>query len=187
MKKVLVTLLSCVMLSMAAAASQETAVPGNVNPKNSSLTAGQDFNTLILITNALQSGWETYEMAQQMAAAGRLTLNETEKNIQNTLQTTIPNIYNKIQVSSSEIAEELNQAYLDLAKVIVSNQTAYPVSLDTPEKQTVAVSIIGLMIASEIQPLIKPEIRQILEKEAQQMMQDASAAMVEELSSMFGF
>ena len=106
-----------------------------------STTQNIDQKLVLELSNALGAGLETLD---NNIGADRLT--EQDQKILDIMEKQIPAVLNKIQKSSSEVQDELKQVLLQLAQEVIANQTKYPVTLDTPEKQDISIALLSFTV-----------------------------------------
>lgn len=169
------------MCTLAAVAFSTMAFAGNTSdlkvlidqfftPMEQVEQAGQNLSAeeqeILKTMKALKSGLLTYE---EHLTANQLT--ETDKAIHVSLNTTIPAIFNKIQESSDEVADEMEPVLKKLTEDILNNQNQFKKEEINAEAGQ-GVILIFSYTKAEVDGVLLGRASRVMQQELIQMMQD---------------
>ncbi len=97
------------------------------------------------------------------------SMTDTDKEIEQLLESKIPAILNKIQKTSDEVYEELTPQLSNLTKLLLKNQTVYPAS-SVDEETGVYMTMISAVVYAQGKGLLLGRVTEILNTEIQSAM-----------------
>ncbi len=124
---------------------------------------------------ALEKGLLTY--AENLS---KKELTATDKKIDTSLNTTIPAIFNKIQESSLEVQDELNNAVKELQTAVLSNQSEYKVSGAMVDQVAPGLLILFAYTKAEADGVLLGRASRVLQQELAAMFQTMLEDMMED-------